>query len=209
MAHQSKTVPARSEVRLVVAGQSVRATPHGGALWLRADQIADVLGFKEAGNVMRIYRRNASEFRAIGVAEIVLADSASVGCGRLVTCFAPRALVHFACLARTHKARAFRLALSERAEAVAAKRVRDAVTAGALAGAEEVLMDAFARIEPLRDAARGEARAALTGALDGIDEQVVALDVLARGGARAVAGLPSRRQGIDGMAALFGATGGR
>jgi prophage antirepressor-like protein len=103
-------------VRIVVAGQSVRATQHEGAFWLTAEQVADVLGFARGSNVMKVYRRNAAEFQAIGVCEVVLDSPASVGGGRVVTCFAPRALVHFACLARTEKARAFRRLVSEPVE---------------------------------------------------------------------------------------------
>lgn len=204
--HKDASTPAlpvrRQEVRLVVAGHAVRATQHEGALWLTAEQIGAVLGFKHPTNVMRIYRRNAAEFRPF-VREAVLVLGHGIAS---VTCFAPRALVHFACLARTPKARAFRLALSERAESAAAKRVASVVAAEALTSTEDVLMDAFSRIEPLRDAVKGDVRAALTGVLDGIDEQLVVLDRAAKGGARAPG--PSRGQRVDGMAALLRAAGG-
>lgn len=191
-------------VRAFVAGRTVAATQHDGVLWLTSAQVAEALGFKSGqAGVMKLYRRHAVELRPF-VREVRL--SSGWGTQR-VTCFAPGALTIFACVARTPKARAFRAALAQRVEAAAAKRVRPLVDSAAVVGAEDALLDAAARIEPLRDAARGDAQAALTGALDAVEEQLVALDVLSRGGAKAVAGPPTRAK-VDGMGALMRGIGG-
>ena len=208
-ANRATSLPARREVRLVVAGQPVQATEHAGATWLTAAQVAVALGFKSGqAGVMKLYRRHAGELRPYA-REVLLDQSSSVAGVARVTCFAPGALAIFACVARTPKARAFRAAIAESVETGAAKRSRAVVDVDSVTGAEDVLLDAAARIEPLRDAARGEAKAALTGVLDAVDEQLTALDVLGRGGARAVAGMPERRQRVDGMAAFLRGFGGR
>lgn len=191
-----------------MAGHQVRATQHQGAVWLTAAQVAEALGFKSGqSGVMKLYRRYAVELRP-HVREVLLDAVSSVAGVTRVTCFAPGALAIFACVARTPKARAFRAAIAERIEAAAAQRSRTVREADAITTAEDVLMDAAARIEPLRDAAKGDAKAALTGVIDAMDEQLQALDVLSKGGARAVAGIPERRQRVDGMAALLRGLGG-
>lgn len=171
-------------VRLCVAGYGISATRHGEELWLTASQVAEVLGAKHSSNVMKIYRRNAREFSGLAQ-EVVMDSAASVAGAVRVTCFSPRALYHFACLARTPRARAFRLALSKRLDSMAKRRMLEGDRV--YSSAEDLILDAVQQAKGLLHAApKGDPRDAVAGLVESLEQQLTIFDVLAQGGAKAV-----------------------
>lgn len=192
-------------IRVLVAGQTLRASKHdeGGEVSVTPEQIAHFLGFKNSRSVMKLYRAHAAELRPLVRTAPVLMRGA-----RRVTCFLPRALVHFACLARTKKAAEFRAALADHIEAAGARRGKVG-GADLMAEAQDVLCEAFARIEPLRDAApkNSEPADVLSDALRAIDEHLAVIDVQVKGAKEAAMEIQKVGPRRDGWALLGGALG--
>jgi prophage antirepressor-like protein len=192
------------EVRTMVAGHAVRATQADDGAWLTAQQVADFIGYTHARSVMELYRNHAEELR-----EFVRSPGLPVTGPKRVTCFSPRSLVHFAMLAKTPKAVAFRRSISALVSAGAARRGKVGC-ADLLTEAQDILCEAFARLEPLRDATpkNSEERDVLSDSLKAIDEHLALIDVQRKGIQEIAAAMPKTRPARDGWLALGEALGG-